>query len=220
MKNCLRCLVLMAVSVCSLHSAALQPAEMDTVYFYKTWEQMLNATPSAFIINPFIDAYSPYEIVVETGDENTNNIIKKQYIALSIGDSIWLLNSEYLRKNFKGDSKNVSEYVPVFFNEKMAYVIAPGPLSVKDILFGTNADGVTTYGDFSFYYIDFKNRRLERVTPTYLSKLLEDYHDLLMRYEGMKDYKKQEIIEDYFYKYIDRATDDIMHPYILDLVDN
>ena len=38
-----------------------------------------------------------------------------------------------------------------------------------------------------------------------------------MRYEGMKDYKKREIIEDYFFKYIDRASQDVMHPYILDL---
>ena len=46
----------------------------------------------------------------------------------------------------------------------------------------------------------------------------EDYHDLQVRYEGMKDYKKPEIIEDYFYKYIDRVTGDFMKPYILDLV--
>jgi hypothetical protein len=58
------------------------------------------------------------------------------------------------------------------------------------------------------------------VTHSYLSELLSEYHDLQMRYEGMKDYKKREIIEDYFYKFIDRATEDIMRPYILDLVGN
>ena len=41
-----------------------------------------------------------------------------------------------------------------------------------------------------------------------------------MRYEGMKDYKKQEIIEDYFFRFIDRASSDVMRPYILDLVDD
>ncbi len=34
----------------------------------------------------------------------------------------------------------------------------------------------------------------------------------------MKDYKKSEIIEDYFLKFIERASNDIMRPYILDLV--
>ena len=47
---------------------------------------------------------------------------------------------------------------------------------------------------------------------------MTDYHDLKVRYEGMKDYKKRYIIEDYFYKYIDRASQDFMRPYILDLV--
>jgi hypothetical protein len=70
----------------------------------------------------------------------------------------------------------------------------------------------------SYYYIDFLNHRVKRVTHSYLSELLTDYHDLKVRYEGMKDYKKQYVIEDYFYKYIDRASDDVMHPYILDLV--
>ncbi len=60
---------------------------------------------------------------------------------------------------------------------------------------------------------------MKRVTHEYLSELLEDYPDLQMRYEGMKDYKKREIIEDYFFKYIDRATEDIMRPYILDLTE-
>ena len=61
---------------------------------------------------------------------------------------------------------------------------------------------------------------MERVTPKYLSHLLEDYQDLLMRYEGMKNYKKPEIIEDYFFKYIDRYTEDLMTPLIVDLVGN
>ena len=56
-----------------------------------------------------------------------------------------------------------------------------------------------------------------KITPSSLSELLEDYHDLQMRYEGMKDYKKREIMLDYFFKYIERANQDVMKPYILDL---
>ena len=40
-----------------------------------------------------------------------------------------------------------------------------------------------------------------------------------MRYEGMKDYKKRPIIEDFFFQFVDRATEDLMRPFILDLTD-
>ena len=100
----------------------------------------------------------------------------------------------------------------------MAFVVSYGPLSVKDFLLGnTGEEGITDY-NYDDFFIDFRNHSVNRVSHNYLSELLEDYPDLLMRYEGMKDYKNKDIIEDYFFKYIDRATDDIMLPYILDLV--
>ena len=69
-----------------------------------------------------------------------------------------------------------------------------------------------------YYYIDFQNKEVIKITPSSLSELLEDYHDLQMRYEGMKDYKKRDIMMDYFFKYIDRAQQDCMKPYILDVM--
>ena len=63
-------------------------------------------------------------------------------------------------------------------------------------------------------------KKVQKVTPEVLSNLLESYHDLQMRYEGMKNYNKREIIHDYFYKYVDRATEDFMRPFILDLTAN
>ena len=70
----------------------------------------------------------------------------------------------------------------------------------------------------NFYYIDFLQKKVLRINHSALSGLLEDYHDLQMRYEGMKDYKKSYVIEDFFYRYIDRVAADPMRPYILDLV--
>ncbi len=218
MKNRLKFIVLVAIASMSLCTAA-QTVPNDTIYFYKTWQQMLDNQPSAYLVNPIIFAQTPYEIYIETGYEDTNEAIETGYLALSQGDSIWLMNSKFIKKYFKGDVKGLSGYIPVFFNDKVAYLTANGPLRAKDILFGNNVDGVTSYSQ-AFYYIDFQNHMVKHVTHTYLSELLEEYHDLQMRYEGMKNYKKQEIIEDYFYKYIDRATEDIMRPYILDLVGN
>jgi len=218
MKNRLKCIVLAAIASLSLCAGAQVTGEIgDTIYFYKTWEQMLYLQPSAYIVNPIIIAETPFEVYIETGYDETNEAIQKEYLAMSQGDSIFLINSNYVKDFFKGDVKAMNGFIPIFFNDKVAYLTANGPVTVKDILFGNNVDGVTSYSQ-AFYYMDFVNRTVKHVTHSYLSELLEDYHDLQMRYEGMKDYKKRHIIEEFFYKYIDRATQDSMRPYILDLV--
>ena len=204
-----------AIAVFSGHAAAAE-ATSDTVYFYTSWQQMLDFDAEAYLVNPVYYNVNPYEIYFETGDDRINNMIEEKYIAFSQGDSIWLINGQYLKDNFKGDTKHIDGFAPVYFNDKTAFVVSTGPLGVKDILFGTDRDGVTSY-TYSYYYIDFVNKRVNRVTHEFLSGLLEEFHDLQMRYEGMKDYKKQEIIEEYFFKYIDRASQDFMHPYIVDL---
>lgn len=216
MKNRLKLIMLMTIaSISMLATAQTQPN--DTIYFYKTWKQILDVEPSAYVVNPIIFAETPYEIYLETGYDESNEAIKKDYIALSQGDSIWLVNSNYIKSYFTGDVKGLNGFIPIFFNDKVAYITGNGPTTVKDILFGNDVDGVTSYS-LAFYYIDFVKRTVRRITPSYMSELLSEYHELQMRYEGMKDYKKWYIIEDYFYKYIDCATEDFMHPRILDLV--
>lgn len=217
MKNRLRNIVLM-VACCTSLFAVAETEPLDTVYFFRTWGEMLNLEPSAYIVNPFIDLYSECEIYIETGDEEANKIIRDEYIAFTRGDGTWLINTDYIKKNFKGDVRAHQGFTPVYFNEKTAFFTSYGPVTVKEVLFGNSDDG-TTVSNLDYYYIDFLTSTVHRVSSDYLSHLLEDYHDLQMRYEGMKDYKKRHIIEDYFFKYIDRATGDIMHPYILDLVD-
>jgi len=223
MRNSLRNIAFVALAIVSFQSWA-DTIPSDTVYFYKSWEQMLDFAPEAVIIDPMIEAYSPYELDLYTIDEELNESMYQDYIAASIGDSIWLVSSYYLKENFKGDVKKLNGYIPVFFNDKMAFVTYAGSqsysVSVGDFLFGSSEiDGEQTYRP-DYYYIDFMNHQVLKVDHRVLSSLLEDYHDLLMRYEGMKDYKKDYIIEDYFFKFIDRASEDIMRPYILDLVGN
>ena len=50
-------------------------------------------------------------------------------MALSQGDSIWLINSKYLKKNFKGDVKGLDGFIPVFFNDRVAFIMADTRLS-------------------------------------------------------------------------------------------
>ena len=209
--------MLAAVAMVSFQAVAIDELH-DTVYFYNDWEQILADAPVAMIVDPWIDTITPYEVIIESLNEDYNKIIWENHIAATLGDSIWLVNTEYLKRDFSGDVNKLNAFVPVFFNEKVAYAVFNGNLTVKDILFGREEDFYENM-DVDYYYIDFKNRKVLRVTPSVLSALLEDYHDLQMRYEGMKDYKKRYMIEEYFFKFIDRATEDIMRPNILDLVD-
>ena len=214
MKNRMRnMIVLMVLAMTSIQAVALT-SEMphDTIYFYNTWEQMFNEEPVIALVDPWIETITPYDVVITTDDSR----ISERVVAATLGDSIWLINTHYLRQNFGGDAKKLSDFVPLYFNEKVAFVVSDAAMSVKDILFGTSED---YYPEGDYFYIDFQNRKVLKVTPTVLSALLEDYHDLQMRYEGMKDYKKRHIIEDYFFKYVDRATQDFMRPTILELVD-
>lgn len=211
-------LMVLAVTVASLHCGAVEPEKHDTAYFYNTWQQMLDGRPVSMYVDPYIlivdDA--PFSVYFKGGTE-ANEKIKKQHIALSIGDSIWMINDEYIRQCFKGDVKNIRRYAPLYFNDKVAYLVSSASVSLTDALLGSSYEGVV-YDTPAIYYIDFLNRRIEQLTSGYLKKLLEDYPDLKMRYEGMKDYKKPYVIEDYFFQYVDRATEDVTRPYIVDLM--
>ena len=214
--NLLRHLVLILIAATALCGrAANEP--LDTVYFYDTWEQMLEMSPSAMIVSPFIDVENPFEIDIYASQDDYRLY---NHVAATLGDSIWLVSTAYLQSHFEGDSEKPSGgrfmYVPLFFNEKVAYLIAPS-YGIKQILFGPME--VSSSDDVDFYYIDFRKRELRKVTSSVLSELLEDYHDLKMRYEGMKDYKKKYMIEEFFMKYVDRASQDFKRPYIVDLVE-
>ena len=218
MKTSLRYLMAMVVmAMASLHCDAADTEVVDTVYFYGSWEQMMYMEPIAMLVNPYIEAYTPFDVQIYSDDETVNKrIAKTGFISVSLGDSIWLVNAQYIKDNFKGDVGQFTGFLPLFYNEKWAYITGPGKPGFKDLLFGDPyVDEITS---IDYYFIDFENQKVKRVTHSYLSQLLEDYHDLQMRYEGMKDYKKREIIEDYFFKYLDRVNQDFLKPYILEIV--
>ncbi len=219
MKTCLRYLITALVMLTgSLHSLAVENADVDTVYFYNSWEQMIDMRPIEMLIDPYIEATTPFNVTIYSDDEQVSQrLAKTGFIAVSVGLDVWLLNSQYIEKNFKGDVSSFSGLVPVFFNDKVAYLVNQAAPSFSQILYGATPEDVT---DIDYYCIDFANNRVDKVTHHFLSDLLTDYHDLLMRYEGMKNYKKREIIEDYFLKWVDRASSDVMRPYILEQLDD
>jgi len=222
MKNGLRHILLFLILAAS--AAAGHAVTQDTVFFYNTWKQMLSQTPVALVVDPVIETVSPFELYIDTGDDDINEAIYTRHIALSLGDSTWLMNSNYLKRYFKGDVKELNGFVPVFFSDKVAFinyvVTNDWSVSINDYLFDDVSFDGSSKNDVSHYFIDFMRHQVLKVDHSVMSGLLEDYHDLLMRYEGMKDYKQPDIIEEYFYKFIDRATEDIMRPNIVDLVDD
>ncbi len=212
MKDNLRYLLLVLLVLGSLRAAA-QDEPVDTVYFYASWEQLFYLQPDTMIVGPMIDVYSPYELYFESSDRNVNKKIKKEYVAAALGDSTCLVNSQYLKDNFKGDSKKLHGYVPLFFNDKVAYAVA-------EEYFFAEVAGVSynVYSTHNFY-IDFEQHRVIRLDVKALTALLADYPDLRMRFEGMKDNDRNAILNEFFYRYIDRVNNDGMRPYILDLLE-
>ena len=187
--------------------------QQDTAYFFNTWEQVIKMKPATMLVNPYISFTTAYDIYVDTDDPTINKKIEKEYMAELLGGEFWLINTVYLKKNFKGDTRNLKGYLPLFFDEKVAYV--------KDM----EETGPRYSGGYDivesklyYYYIDFVQHKVRKVNHKVLKDLLMDYPDLLMRYESMKDYKTQSVIQDYFLKYVERASEDVMRPNILDLV--
>ena len=232
MRHLLRHIALTIAAMAPLLACAVE-AQHDTLYFYNTWEQMLYFEPVSMLQDPFIYAHSPMQVFFEIEDEKWNSVIEHDFLGASMGDSIWYINGNYLKTHFDGDINLLNDYIPLFFNEKVAYFRFGGyPYrdepedytsyegKLHDSMSRAAQERSLIQMNWNYYYIDFERHKILKVNHNVLSDLLKDYHDLLMRYEGMKDYKKREIIEDYFLRYIDRATTDVMHPYILDLVED
>ena len=85
----------------------LERKSIDTVYFYHSWEQMLNVAPDTMIVNPMIDVCTPYEVYIETGERAFDKKIRLDYIAASLNDGFWLMNSKYLKDAFGCRRNNI-----------------------------------------------------------------------------------------------------------------
>lgn len=206
-EHLLRAIVVALVAMVALRGAAAEEVH-DTVYFYNTWEQMLMDRPAAMFIDPVISVMPPYfnDFKIVMPEDQWNVMIRDKFIAAQAG-SIWLINSTYLKRSFGWESCVQGSYVTLFFNDKVAYV---------DYEWPNNG-----WYDRDFFYIDFKQRKLVQLMPASLSALLNEcgYYDLRMRYEGMKNYKSVDVIDDFFFQYIDRVTQDTNMPGILDYVE-
>lgn len=195
----------------------------DTVYVYESWESIFDQTPDAMLLNPMIDYYTPFIIDFNVPNEQNNETLHNETVALTVGDSIWLVNTSWLQQNFKGDCKKMDFWAPLYFSAKIAFVEwksyrASTGMTILGALLGDEtlfySDPEDTDGDY--YMIDFENAEVYKIDHKRLSVLLKPYRDLKIRYEGMKDYKKRYMIKYFFLEYVNRLNDDPSVPYLLD----
>lgn len=212
--------VLYSLLFCVFALVGGKASAQDAVMVYNSWEAIFDQQSDTIIFNPHIEAYTPCTIEIIGENKDTRNILDNA-VAVALGDSIWLINSNWLKKNFSGDCKKMDLWVPLFFSAKVAFVQwtkydANVGMSLLGALFGDedlfDKDYEATIPEL--YLINFEDQVVEEIDHKVLSRLLSDYPDLQRRYEGMKDYKKTYMINTFFLDYIDRLNADPNVPYL------
>ncbi len=184
----------------------------DSLYVYMSWEAMFDGVPDTIIMNPEVDAYTPYEVEFDCIKKDLNKMVKNEAVAVALGDTLWFVNSKWIKSNFKGDCKKMDSYVPLYFSSKVAFVQWAGFTVPK--FFVSRTDIEACLDDPHLYLINFENAMVERITSDKLCEILDIYPDLKRRYMMMRDYDEEYMISDFFLQYVDRIGRDPSVPYL------
>lgn len=239
MKNCnhimgqVRATVMSIVAVVALFAAARMEASTggnDTLMVYNSWEAIFDLIPDTIVANPEIKVRSEYDFEFKATSRDAkavNKMLKNKAVAVCLGDTLWLINSDWLKRNFKGDCKHFSRYVPLYYTGKIAFVqFQRNNPTVGGFLLNLLVDGVLGadsgigMGDGyngetpKLYWIDFDNLRVREVNKNLLLELLEPYPDLLQRYTFRQYQDETYLINEFFLDYVNRLNRDPEVPYL------
>ena len=197
----------------------------DTVYFFKSWEAVFNHRPDFAYAGNIVFPNNDCEIEIWTQQEEPQEQVDKKAIAACVGDSLWLINSNYLLTRFKSSYKGFNNYVTLYFSGKLAFVRYwddyPSEYGYRSMinLDGDNVLEPVLYheGNTQFYLLDFEDRAVKKIDYKLLTHLLEPYPDLQRRYLGMKRYKEAEIIDFFLESYTGKVNSDPQAPTILEM---
>lgn len=195
----------------------------DTLMVYNSWNSIFYNGPDTVAINPNVEIYSPFQYKFKPTEKDRKplaKMIEKQSVAVAIGDSVWLVNSKYLKDSLSGPYNSYfKDYMPLYFNENIAffqylateisylgveidnfdglqYYVGVGPSSVLD--FGAGV------ADVAHFVIDREKKAVFFVDHDYLLKLLEEFPDLHRRFEMMQDQYEFYMINQFFWDYVNR----------------
>lgn len=213
-----------ATSMAQDSVATTQPVANDTVYFYNSWAAMLAHKPDFAYAGNLVFGNNEYEMELWAQQEQAQKNIEETAIAACVGDSLWLVNANYLLSHFKSKYSDFKNYIPLYFSAKVAFVRYwtdyPIKCKVRPMI---NFDGEEVMepvllhnGETPIYIIDFSTKTICKLDHKLLTQLLEPYPELQRRYLGMKRHKDTEIIEFFFEKYLNKLNSDPMTPKILD----
>lgn len=212
-------LVAMAVALQAMADGSVT----DSLTVFKSWEAVFDCRPDTVLHQVLVEVYTPYDFNIKPQgkDKRTKKMLKEEAQVVLLGDSMWLVNSDYLKREFKGDCKHFSHYLPLYFSSRIAFVQwQRGTPTVGGMLlnmlvggmYGLDAD--IGMGDYylgrvaPFYLIDFGNKRVEKVDYKFLLELLDDYRDLRRRFEQMRDCEEQYMVNEFFLEYVERLNGD------------
>ena len=190
--------------------------EIDTIYLYSSWHAIMDHKPFRAYSGPIVWGNNALEYEVIVYDREALNAIYNQSVAMTLGDSTWLVNANWLLRNFKCEYTGFKGFMPLYFTNKIAFVqywddyptdtglrLIPGPDG------NTKLEEVDIhYGDPTFYILDFGKREVREIDHDELASLLAPYPDLQRRYLGMKHGKRQDVIEFFLMKLVDALSND------------
>lgn len=227
MKQFIAHMLLLALTI-ACHTQASAQENSDTLYVYDSWQGITSTSPASLVINPFFRVHTCLEYSFDA-DSRARNVLRNQALAVAIGDTTWLINGSYLQRHYTCSSHIASNYMPLYFSAKIAFLrYEPAALSNDELLanavnyYSPTVDALIANSDIfmyesaPYYLIDTKEKTVTEVNSKFLSQLLERYPDLLRRYTMMKDYKKTYMVNFFFMEYVDRYNSDPDTPALTD----
>ena len=225
--NMLAMLVLIAAlaSVChsQYYTSRKHDQGTDTLMVYNSWKSVFFDGPDTVAINPNVEIYSPFQYKFKPTEKDRKPLAKmidRQAVAVAIGDSVWLVNSKYLKDSLSGPYNSYFEdYLPLYFNEKIIFfqylATEISYLGVEIDNFenlqyyvGVGRSSILDFGsgwiDVAHFVIDVENKTVYLVDRDYLLFLLERYPDMKRRFEMMQGQNEFYLINQFFWDYVDR----------------
>lgn len=214
---------------------SINASAQDSIAIYTNWHNISYNEPDTVIHDATIAMQSPTSIKIKpiSGKNKTlKKLLKDQALAVSINDSVWYVNTNYLRKHYDGEYIDyLDEYTPLYFNEKIAYTQYSDE---SDMDFLSNLSDLikldmgtaqllqiaSSYGyNFQNAYVFIINPRrltVEALTADKMSQILRPYLDIRRRYEAMYYFEEPIVINEFFLEYTNRILEDDSVPPLVD----